>query len=159
MLILISIILLKFNFTYSKYSSLNQVKSSTTVAKPIVVFNGAEKKNINSLNLDKYSYNFSVENFNGDLISEVDLKYHIVFELSQKNAPVILNLYRKNGDSEEKVEIENNKTKFEEVMKRENTKNDYRVEVSYDTNSKEIMKENLKINILVQAVQGEVNIE
>ena len=44
-------------------------------------------------------------------------------------------------------------------MKRENTKNDYRVEVSYDTNSKEIMKENLKINILVQAVQGEVNIE
>ena len=140
------------------YIEKKEIKTLTSIAKPVIVFNGENTKNVEYLNLNKCMYEFSVKNFNDNVNSDVGMKYNIMFELSQKNAPVIINLYRKTETGEEKIELSNYKTVNCEVINLGDKQKNYRVEVFYNTKSNEIMNENFKVNVIVQAMQKEVNV-
>ena len=156
---LILIFFVKMKFTYSKYSKSDNTIVSSDVAKPILIFDGESEMNIECLNSNKYSYEFSIKNFDGNFISDINFRYYIFFELSQENAPILINLYKKSNGIEEKLELKNNKIINLETLDIIKNQNDYRAEILYDTSSKEIMSDNLKIKVLVQAVQEEEVIE
>lgn len=141
-------------FVYSKYKNSISVESKTDIAEPIFEVIKTSPNEIAVLNNNKYYYEFSIRNFNeNDDFSEVKLKYDIEFVLSQENAPVKINLYRINNSTEEKIELDNNKTTQYEYLDFNQTENLYKVEVMYDNTSNILLENNLEIDLNVQSFQ------
>lgn len=92
------------SMTISKYSTKVDVNVNSNVAKPIICFQESNYQDIDVLGEKSISYEFSIKNYN-DEVSDVFFKYKLMFEYSQENAPILINLYKKCGDSEEKVEL------------------------------------------------------
>jgi hypothetical protein len=112
---------------------------------------------IDTLSSNVYSYEFSVQNFESDNVSENLFKYFITFELSQENAPIIINLYRKENGTEEKIEMENYKTLNPESMSiKEKETVYYRAEFYYDKTSDILMESDFNIFLKVEAIQEEI---
>ncbi|MCI8309215.1 MAG: hypothetical protein HFJ45_03210 [Clostridia bacterium] len=154
----ILIIQIEIGKTYSKYFRISEMHSISGIAKPYFLVNVNEIFNIEVLNLKVFEYEFSVQNYEEQSISEVSFFYNISFELSQKDAPIKIKLYRINNNLEEEIKLLNNSIIEPEHFKMSEEKNDYKVNVYYDINSNEIMEPNLKIDLKIEAVQEEVNI-
>lgn len=156
------ILIFSISFTvYSKYKNSLNLLTKTEIAKPIFELVKSDVKEIEVLNNDKYSYEFSVRNFNQkDEVSDVNFKYNIEFVLTQENAPVKINLYRINNSNEEKVELNNNKTIQYENLNFNKNANLYRAEIMYDNSSDVILENNFGISLNIQGIQEkEENIE
>lgn len=139
--------------TYSKYNQSFQTAVISNIARPLINIKLEKEKIIENLNLDKHFYEFSVQNFDGESSTEAQFLYNIEFKLSQKNAPIILNLYNEN----EKISLKNNKTEFPEILDLERKENKYKMEIYYDLNSDVTLEKDFNIVINVQAIQKEGN--
>lgn len=150
-------IIFGIKYTNSKYISAEKIQVFSGVANPQVAISSPEKQIVESLDLNKISYEFSVRNFDENLKqSDVKFEYNIIFGISQENAPIEINLYKKTVNGNEKINLKDNKTLNLEILELGKTENNYIVEVFYNTESTEIMEENLNISIIIQAVQKEV---
>ena len=139
---------------YSKYKKSISIISATKIAEPIFEVIKTTSNEIDVLNNNKYYYEFSVRNFNeNNEFSEVKLKYDIEFILSQEDAPIIINLYRINNSTEEKIELDNNKTIQYEYLDFSQKENLYKVEVMYNNNSDILLENNLEIDLNVKSIQ------
>ena len=139
--------------SYSKYNTSFQNDIISSIAKPLINMNFEKEKRIENLNLDKYFYEFSVQNFNEKSISEVKFLYNIEFKLSQENAPIILNLYNENR----KISLKNNRTEFPEILNLEEKENKYKLEIYYDQDSNVVLEKDFNVILNIQAVQKEEN--
>ena len=142
--------------TYSKYLKKLQTTSITKIAKPEVSLNKAENINCDFLNSNKLVYDFFIKNFEDENYNEVVMKYKIMFELSQCDAPVIIELYKVQNGDEIKMELENNITVEEEEISLEAEENKYRVYVYYNVDSQKVLESNFNINLKVKFWQKEV---
>lgn len=145
------IVILTLNIVYSKYVNFNEVEVSSEVANP-KIYVEMEEEIIDSLNDDIISYKFSVKNYD-EISSDTSFKYYISFNID--NEPLLLTLYRINGDEEEILTLEEyTTTEFEQIGLGE-TENFYRLEIEYDKNSEEILEDDFKISVCLTAVQEE----
>jgi hypothetical protein len=155
-LALLFCVLIVFEKCYSKYSQNSQSQTISGIAKPCFISNFEETINVNGLNTDVVCYEFSVQNFEDEQVSETSFLYNIYFELSQKNAPVNIKLYRIIEEGkEEEIQLENNKIKAPEEMGIQEEKVNYKVYVYYNLESNEVLEDNFKIKIKIEAIQEE----
>ena len=106
-ILIIIILLLSWLFlggrTFSKYKKDINASSSTEIAKPILNVEGANDIKIDGI--EDTVYNFSVKNYNGSNVSEVDMNYYISI-VNNSKADLEFTLL-KNG---EPINLNNNKT-------------------------------------------------
>ena len=93
-----------FSVTFSKYSNSVETKVNSKIATPVISIKSEDYKNIDVLENNIVSYNFSVKNYD-NFISDVSFRYILYFEYSQENPPIILNLYKDVNGKEEKIEL------------------------------------------------------
>lgn len=103
-LLCIFLLFLILNITFSKYTSKIEVEASASIACPVICIENNEYQDIDVLGDKNISYNFSVKNYD-DRVSDVAFKYKLMFEFSQENAPIIINLYKKEGNEEKRIEL------------------------------------------------------
>ncbi len=90
--------------TLSKYSNSVETKVNSKIATPVISIKSEGYQNIDVLENNIVSYNFSVKNYD-NFISDVSFRYILYFEYSQENPPIILNLYKDVNGKEEKIEL------------------------------------------------------
>ena len=103
-LLCIFLLFLILNITFSKYTSKIEAEASASMACPVICIENNEYQDIDVLGDKNISYNFSVKNYD-DRVSDVAFKYKLMFEFSQENAPIIINLYKKEGNEEKRIEL------------------------------------------------------
>ena len=135
---------------HSKFQNSYSVKSKTQIAKYALYVVYEDMINIDNLNDDEYIYEFSVKNFNENLVSDVILEYDIEFELSQENAPIKIELLDENGEN---ISLLSNKTVEKENLELGKIEKKYIAKISYDKSSNELMNENLEIKINIKSIQ------
>ena len=152
-MILISLVILIYDFAYSKYSQKIELKSNTQIANyEFEVKNNGKEIVKDVLNDDQIIYDFSVQNFSESISNDVKNKYNIILELSQNNPPLIIELYRINDNgNEEKLELENYSTKNPEIFNIGDKSRNYKIKVSYDKNNK-TSRLNNEFNIKMKAI-------
>ncbi len=156
MLMLTIFIAISFNFTYARFVQNVKVSGKSKVAN--FSFSTNVGKNIvkDVLNTDdEIIYEFSVQNFSGNISSEVKSKYNISLELSQNNPPLIIELYRVKSGKEELVTLENYTTKVPETFDIGSKTSNYKIKVRYDKNNKTLLKEGFNIKLKIVNIQKE----
>lgn len=103
-LLCIFLIFIILNVTFSKYTSKTETNVKSSIAYPVIYIENTDYQDIDVLGNKSISYNFSVKNYN-DNNSDVSFKYNLLFEYSQENAPILINLYKKDGEGEKQVEL------------------------------------------------------
>ena len=93
-----------FSVTLSKYSNSVETKVNSKIATPVISIKSEDYHNIDVLENNTVSYNFSVKNY-ANTVSDVSFNYILFFEYSQENPPIILNLYKDVNGKEEKIEL------------------------------------------------------
>ena len=127
----------------------------TSVASPKVRLIN-ETTNVSVLDLNKYTHEFSVVNYDSaNNITEVSLDYKLAFELTDIDAPISMKLYKiENGQAKE-IELNNLETKnsfsFTTNGKQEDN---YKLEMWFNLESGK-MDENTNINVKLKSFQTE----
>lgn len=103
-LLCIFLIFIILSVTFSKYTSKIETNVKSSIAYPVIYIENTDYQDIDVLGNKSISYNFSVKNYN-DNNSDVSFKYNLLFEYSQENAPILINLYKKDRDGEKQVEL------------------------------------------------------
>lgn len=103
-LLCIFLVFIVLSVTFSKYTSKAETNVKSSIAYPVIYIESTEYQDIDVLGNKSVSYNFSVKNFD-DKKSDVSFKYNLLFEYSQENAPILINLYKKEGNEEKQVEL------------------------------------------------------
>ena len=152
LVIVFLIVVVILGLVYSKYSSSNAVEVSSGIANP-KIYVQADEQSIDVLNDEVISYEFSVKNYD-ETSSETSFKYYINFDIG--TAPLLLTIYRVSDDSKELVDLTEFTTTEYEILELGETENFYMLELEYDKNSDEILEEDFKLNIYLQAIQEEV---
>ena len=98
------VFLIIFSVTFSKYSNSVETKVSSKIATPVINIKSEDYQNIDVLENNIVSYNFSVKNYD-NFVSDVSFRYILYFEYSQENPPIILNLYKDVNGKEERIEL------------------------------------------------------
>lgn len=149
-------IIFNLKFTYSKLYQNIDINSVSNIANFALEIRNISNKIVKDvLNNDEIIYEFSVQNFSKNISSEVKSKYNIILELSQKNPPLIIELYRVKNKQEEKVELNNFITKTPEIFNVGDKTVNYKIRVYYDKNNKNILKDGFNIKMKVEDVQEE----
>lgn len=149
------IIIFLIFIVYSKYKNSINLETSTNIAEPFFEVVTVDTNKIEFLNNDKYEHEFVIKNYNENTVSEVAFDYNIKFNLSQEDAPIVLELYRIDGEEKTKIELSNNKTIISESFGLEKEEMRYVVEVIYDKSSNNILESNLNIDLNVECIQKE----
>lgn len=148
MIILIIILFLIFTpKSFAKYIETVFMKGKTEIAKPIFIVQGTEISKINSINNVGY-YDFIVKNYNNNEISEVGFKYTIEV-VAKEDKSIKFELYKEN----DKIEIENLKTKKINIDADKKIEHKYKLKVIYDKTLNDIGKD------ILQEVQIKVHSE
>ena len=109
----ISLIFSAIKVTYSKFIQGIETNAIAGVAKFAFSMHTENPEIIKDvLNQEELVYEFSVQNFSGNVSNEVKSSYNIILELSQESPPLIIELYRVVGETEEMVDLENDVTKM-----------------------------------------------
>lgn len=161
--LIINLIIILFLFssvTQSTYKEKVSGKINTEVAKPIIRIMGDPESTIKNLTLEKESMNFSVCNYDKENnITQIGLSYYISLDLSQKDAPITVNLY----------EIDDNKNEHIVLMtdyKTDNAKaftiegkqiHNYRLDVVYNPNSNVELQKDFSISIDIESIQQKID--
>ena len=114
LIIVIFTILILFivKITYSKFTHSIKVDIKSPVAENNFFISSSEQSIVKDvLGNEQITYDFSI-----NASSEVKSKYDIILELSQDNPPLIIELYKIIGNTEEIVELENYSTKKPEIL-------------------------------------------
>ena len=141
--IIIILLLLNFNNTYSKFLTNLKGNSISNVATPVFVMENDSQTSLNDTKTT-VEYKFTVKNYNASGRSEIDLKYYI--EISPKlNESLKLTLYK----NDQKIPLTNQKTDYMILKHNTNTIDTYKLIVNYDreaTDTTTDIKENIIIN-------------
>ena len=146
------VIILIWNMVYSKYFNSDETEVSSKIANP-KIYVQMEKTIVDSLDENVISCEFSVKNYY-ETSSDISFDYYISFDVN--DAPLLIRLYRINGDEEEQIALNEYKTVESEKIGLGEIEKFYRLELEYDKNSDNILEEDFKINICLQAIQEEV---
>ena len=120
-------ILIITGYTFSKYKSETIKTISGDIAKPILIVQKEDIKQINAnSNQDNYEYNFSILNYDNNQYSEVALAYRIVVEVDNDN-PVSYKVYDESGNE---IEFHNNKSNLFLLDNTSQIKQSYKLVVS-----------------------------
>jgi hypothetical protein len=134
------------NFTFSKYSQVIDGAGGASIAKPIIHI---EKEDVKEMEIYKgckqIEYNFSVSNFEGNDLTDVDFEYIISIEESNNNFPVQYSLL---NDNNEEIKLENNKSEKILLTKEKETVHSYKLIAKWQDLQGELSaKDSIKINI------------
>ena len=151
MLILILIIIMLVFWggrTFAKHTKHVNSRGISEVAKPVFVVDGA--RNIKIDGIQDTIYDFSVKNYNGDEISEVEMEYYIeIVNDSEADLEFVLT---KSGQS---INLENNKSSLISLLSAQKQKDDYQLQIKYSDDSNIISDIDGNIQIKVEAIQVE----
>lgn len=154
----ISLIFSAIKVTYSKFIQGIETNAIAGVAKFAFSMHTENPEIIKDvLNQEELVYEFSVQNFSGNVSNEVKSSYNIILELSQESPPLIIELYRVVGETEEMVDLENDVTKNPEIFEIGDKTVNYRIKVRYDKNNQTaVLQEGFYMKMRVVSVQEEV---
>jgi len=134
--------------TLSKYKQNINGSSTTEVAQPVFVVDGASDILIDGI--EDTIYNFSVKNYDKTSISEVDMNYYIeIVNNSQANLEFILIKDGKN------VSLNNNKTNLISLKSLTKQNDEYQLSIKYNNNPAVTSDIDGNVQIKVEAVQIE----
>ncbi|MFG6318370.1 MAG: hypothetical protein K1W33_00675 [Clostridia bacterium] len=133
--------------SFSKYKKNFNVSSSTEIAKPILNVEG--DSNIKIDGIEDTIYDFSVKNYNGSNVSEVDMNYYIeIVNTSKADLDFILT---KNGKT---VSLKNNKTDLISLVSTIKQTDDYQLQIKYNNNPAILTDIDGSVQIKVEAIQS-----
>lgn len=147
LLILIMTIILTTPIVLAKYNTLEILKGSTEIAKPIFEVHGTESSKISAINNIGY-YDFSIKNFNETGVSEISFLYTIEI-VANIDDSIKFELYNEN----QKIELQNLKTEQLSIEANKNIEQKYKLKIIYDKSLGEKGKD------ILQEVQIKVHSE
>ncbi len=150
-ILIIIILLLSWLFlggkTFSKYKKDINASSSTEIAKPILNVEGASDIKIDGI--EDTIYNFSVKNYNGLDVSEVDMNYYI--EIVNNSKADLEFILTKNGQP---INLNNNKTDLISSSSLNRQSDDYQLKIKYHNNPAIVEDIDGNVQVRVEAVQA-----
>lgn len=151
-LLLLIIFIIAFTpIVFAKYNTFELLKSNTEIAKPVFEVEGSEDSKISAIN-NIGTYKFSIRNFNEKGISEIAYLYTIEI-IADVDESVKFELYR----NDEKIELENLKTKSIFIGANNKIEQNYELKITYDSTLGEKGKDILQdIQIKVYAEQDQI---
>lgn len=152
-LIITIILMLLEQISYAKYVKMDILKSKQTIAQPIFNLKEGKPIKIDKINKNGY-YEFSIENFIEDKVSEVGFLYTIEIALNVEVVPIEpkfnFRLYNEEGE----IELTNLKTNPIYIKGNEKDEQKYKVNIEYnDDKGDEIDRIFGEIQIKVNAEQ------
>ena len=147
LLILIMTIILTTPIVLAKYNTLEILKGSTEIAKPIFEVHGTESSKISAINNIGY-YDFSIKNFNETGVREISFLYTIEI-VANIDDSIKFELYNEN----QKIELQNLKTEQLSIEANKNIEQKYKLKIIYDKSLGEKGKD------ILQEVQIKVHSE
>lgn len=151
LIILIILLLLLFfgGRSFSKYRKSVESNGVADVAKPIFIVDGTEDIKIDGI--EDTVYNFSVKNYSGLEISDVDMEYNIEIINNSK-----ANLDFKLTKDGEEVTLTNNKSESISLKGITRHTDEYQLKIIYNNNPAIIEDLTGNVQIKVEAIQTEV---
>ncbi len=150
-ILIIIILLLSWLFlggrTFSKYKKNINASSLTEIAKPILNVEGDRKIKIDGI--EDTLYNFSVKNYDGSDISEVDMNYFI--EIVNNSKADLEFILTKNGKD---INLTNNKTDLISSSGLERQTDEYQLKIKYHNNPAIVEDIDGSVQVKVEAVQA-----
>lgn len=146
-LVLLASILLLTPIVFAKYQSLDILNNKTEIAKPIFEVQGTESSKISAIQNKGY-YDFTIKNFNDTGISEIGFLYTIEI-IADVDESVQFELYKE----DEKIELQDLKTKLLSIQANQEIEQNYKLIVTYDSSLGEKGKD------ILQEVQIKVHSE
>ena len=150
-ILIIIILLLSWLFlggkTFSKYKKDINASSSTEIAKPILNVEGASDIKIDGI--EDTIYNFSVKNYNGLDVSEVDMNYYI--EIVNNSKADLEFILTKNGQP---INLNNNKTDLISSSSLNRQSDDYQLKIKDHNNPAIVEDIDGNVQVRVEAVQA-----
>lgn len=150
-ILIIIILLLSWLFlggrTFSKYKKNINASSLTEIAKPILNVEGDRKIKIDGI--EDTLYNFSVKNYDGSDISEVDMNYFI--EIVNDSKADLEFILTKNGKD---IKLTNNKTDLISSSGLERQTDEYQLKIKYHNNPAIVEDIDGSVQVKVEAVQA-----
>lgn len=113
-------------FSFAKNIEHILLKSNTSIAEPIFLVEGGKSIQISEKDREKY-YEFTIRNYEGEKISDMDLRYFIEINPIIHAQTVSCQLFR-NG---EEVHLENQKTELIEIPKEVKKEHQYQLKITY----------------------------
>ena len=152
-LIMTIILMLLEQISYARYIKFDILKSKQTIAQPIFKLKEGKPIKIDKINKNGY-YEFSIENFIEDKVSEVGFLYTIEIALNVEVVPIEpkfnFRLYNEEGE----IELTNLKTNPIYIKGNEKDEQKYKVNIEYnDDKGDEIDRIFGEIQIKVNAEQ------
>lgn len=150
-ILIIIILLLSWLFlgerTFSKYKKNINASSLTEIAKPILNVEGDKEIKIDGI--EDTLYNFSVKNYDGSDISEVDMNYCI--EIVNNSKADLEFILTKNGKD---IKLTNNKTDLISSSGLERQTDEYQLKIKYHNNPAIVEDIDGSVQVKVEAVQA-----
>lgn len=150
-ILIIIILLLSWLFlggrTFSKYKKNINASSLTEIAKPILNVEGDREIKIDGI--EDTLYNFSVKNYDGSDISEVDMNYFI--EIVNDSKADLEFILTKNGKD---IKLTNNKTDLISSSGLERQTDEYQLKIKYHNNPAIVEDIDGSVQVKVEAVQA-----
>lgn len=150
-ILIIIILLLSWLFlggrTFSKYKKNINASSLTEIAKPILNVEGDREIKIDGI--EDTLYNFSVKNYDGSDISEVDMNYFI--EIVNNSKADLEFILTKNGKD---IKLTNNKTDLISSSGLERQTDEYQLKIKYHNNPAIVEDIDGSVQVKVEAVQA-----
>ena len=151
LLILIITIILTTPIVFAKYNTLEILKSSTEIAKPIFEVHGTESSKISAINNIGY-YEFSIKNFNETGVSEIGFLYTIEV-VADVDESIKFELYNENKE----IELKNLKSEQLSIQANKSISQKYKLKVIYDNSLGEKGKDILQeVQIKVHSEQAPI---
>lgn len=151
-ILIIIILLLNWIFlsgrTYSRYKNQIQGESLTTVAKPVFVVDGAESILIDGI--EDTTYEFSVKNYDGFSVSEVDMDYTI--EIVNNSKADLEFILKKDG---KQVSLNKNITGNISLSSLKKQIDNYELLIKYHNNAATVGDISGNVQVKVIAVQAQ----
>lgn len=133
--------------TFSKYKKNINASSLTEIAKPILNVEGDREIKIDGI--EDTLYNFSVKNYDGSDISEVDMNYFI--EIVNNSKADLEFILTKNGKD---IKLTNNKTDLISSSGLERQTDEYQLKIKYHNNPAIVEDIDGSVQVKVEAVQA-----
>ena len=146
-LVLLASILLLTPIVFAKYQSLDILNNKTEIAKLIFELQGTESSKISAIQNKGY-YDFTIKNFNDTGISEIGFLYTIEI-IADVDESIQFELYKE----DEKIELQDLKTKPLSIQANQEIEQNYKLIVTYDSSLGEKGKD------ILQEVQIKVHSE
>ena len=151
LLILIITIIFTAPIVLAKYHTLEILKSSTEIAKPIFEVHGTESSKISAINNIGY-YEFTIKNFNETGVSEIGFLYTIEI-VADVDESIKFELYNEN----QKIELQNLKSEQLLIEANKSIEQKYKLKVIYDNSLGEKGKNILQdVQIKVYSEQAKI---